>query len=114
MINPTNPLIASTSVLLPLHPSPPLHPPPPLHHRTYDPEYQKFKDGITMQTDVIRKVAYAFNGKPITFTCAANFIPIVEFATRTVFNCPQYLSPYLRYPCPKDVSTCAMDYEAKW
>jgi hypothetical protein len=82
--------------------------------RTYDPDYQEFgPSGKQVRQGVVRKVVYAFNSVPLDFVCAADETPIVEAAVRTLYNCKQTLSPYIRYPCPGK-GGCTLDYNTTW
>jgi hypothetical protein len=83
-------------------------------HRTYDPDFLEFgPSGKQVRQGVVRKVQYAFASAPLDFVCEADETPVVEAAVRTLYNCKQTLSPYIRYPCPGK-GGCTLDYNTTW
>jgi hypothetical protein len=55
--------------------------------RLVDPDYIQYSgNGKEVLPGVIRKVDYAYNGAPISFSCEATYTPIVEEATRTIYH----------------------------
>jgi hypothetical protein len=51
-----------------------------------DAEYQEYKNGVTVQLDLVRKVVYAFAGEPVNFSCTPGHKVILEDAQRTLYQ----------------------------
>ena len=76
-------------------------------------EYDAAKGGKEVKDGVTRKVAFFYNGAPISIDCGSNDEAVVEQATRIVYQCKQFLAPYIRYPCLSK-GPCTVDYNKEW
>jgi hypothetical protein len=63
---------------------------------------------------IYKKAATRVGGDPMTFRCPSDMYPVVETAERRMWMCTQRLSVLMRLPCPKDASTCTVDYDQEY
>ncbi len=87
------------------------------HHRPYFTALNDYN--VNVQTPFLPqgvRLTYvtAINGAAATFTCNSEEYPVVQEATRTVFQCKQDLSAFMRFPCPTiNTTTCTVNYDQK-
>jgi hypothetical protein len=55
-------------------------------YRSFDSEYQAYKDGVEVQAGLVRKITYAFDGHKASFQCRATDAIVVEDAIRTLYD----------------------------
>ena len=68
------------------------------------------RDGVTLKYTVAQDAA------PAAFACDDGWYAVVRDASRTVWQCTQQLSAFMRFPCggKGGPASCNVDYAAKW
>jgi hypothetical protein len=67
-----------------------------------------------IRSGIYKKSATRVAGVAITFTCPADFYPVVDTAERRIWMCTQRLSVLMRLPCAKNENSCTVDYAKKY
>ena len=82
-----------------------------INHLMYPPgTITTVRDGVTLKYTVAQDAA------PAAFACDDGWYAVVRDASRTVWQCTQQLSAFMRFPCGGrgGPASCNVDHAAKW